>query len=51
MLTIAIVLIVLWGLGLTSGYTMGGLLHVLLVAAIIMITMRYTGRLADRAPR
>jgi hypothetical protein len=51
MLTSAIVLIVVWGVGLTSGYTLGGLLHVLPVAAVIMISMRYTERLARRAPR
>ena len=48
MLTIAIVLIVLWALGLTSGYVMGGLLHALLVIAVVIIAMRYTGRLARR---
>jgi Family of unknown function (DUF5670) len=35
--TIAIVLIVLWLLGLVTSYTMGGVIHVLLVVAIIMI--------------
>ena len=35
--TIAVVLIVLWLLGLVTSYTMGGLIHVLLVIAIIMI--------------
>jgi Family of unknown function (DUF5670) len=35
--TIVVVLIVLWLLGLVTSYTMGGLIHVLLVIAIIMI--------------
>jgi len=35
--TIAIVLVVLWLLGLVTSYTMGGVIHILLVIAIIMI--------------
>ena len=35
--TIVVILIVLWLLGLVTSYTMGGLIHVLLVIAIIMI--------------
>ena len=35
--TIALVLIVLWLLGLVSAFTMGGFMHVLLVIAVIMI--------------
>jgi Family of unknown function (DUF5670) len=38
--TIAIVLIVLWALGLVSSYTMGGLIHVLLVIAVVVILLR-----------
>jgi len=38
--TIAVVLIVLWLLGLVTSYTMGGLIHVLLVIAIIMVLVR-----------
>jgi Family of unknown function (DUF5670) len=38
--TIAIVLILLWLLGLVSSYTMGGFIHILLVIAIIMILVR-----------
>lgn len=38
--TIAIILIVLWLLGLVSSYTLGGLIHILLVIAIIMILLR-----------
>ncbi|MGA9033599.1 MAG: lmo0937 family membrane protein [Sulfuricaulis sp.] len=35
--TIVVVLLVLWALGLVTSYTMGGLIHVLLVIAIIVI--------------
>lgn len=35
--TIAVILIVLWLLGLVSGTTMGGFIHVLLVIAIVMV--------------
>jgi hypothetical protein len=35
--TIALVLIVLWVLGLVSSYTLGGFIHVLLVIAIVMV--------------
>lgn len=35
--TIAVVLIVLWLLGLVTGYALGGFIHVLLVIAVIMI--------------
>jgi hypothetical protein len=35
--TIAVVLIILWLLGLVSSYTMGGFIHILLVIAIIMV--------------
>jgi hypothetical protein len=35
--TIAIVLIILWLLGLVSGYAIGGFIHILLVIAVIMI--------------
>ena len=40
MWTIAIVLIVLWALGLVTSYTMGGLIHILLVVAIVVILIR-----------
>ena len=36
MLTIAVILLVLWLLGLVSSYTIGGLIHILLVAAIVI---------------
>jgi len=35
--TIAVVLIILWMLGLVSGYTMGSFIHILLVVAIIVV--------------
>jgi len=38
--TIAIVLLVLWILGLVSSYTMGGFIHILLVCAIVMFLVR-----------
>ena len=37
--TIAVVLIVLWLLGLVSSYTLGGFIHVLLVLAVIVIAI------------
>lgn len=38
--TIAMVLIILWLLGLVSSYTMGGFIHILLVLAVITILVR-----------
>ena len=38
--TIAILLIILWALGLVSSYTMGGFIHILLVIAVIVIAIR-----------
>lgn len=38
--TIAVILIVLWLLGVVSSYTMGGFIHILLVVAIVMILLR-----------
>ncbi len=38
--TIAIILLILWALGLVSAYTMGGFIHVLLIIAIVMILVR-----------
>ncbi|MFZ3057194.1 MAG: lmo0937 family membrane protein [Smithella sp.] len=38
--TIAVVLIILWALGLVSGYTIGNFIHVLLVIAIIIVLVR-----------
>jgi Family of unknown function (DUF5670) len=38
--TIAVILIVIWLLGLVSSYTMGGLVHILLVIAVVVILVR-----------
>ena len=38
--TIAVVLIILWLLGLVTSYTMGGFIHVLLVVAIVLVLLR-----------
>jgi hypothetical protein len=38
--TIALVLVVLWLLGLVSSYTLGGFIHVLLVIAVVVILIR-----------
>ncbi len=38
--TIVVVLVLLWLLGLVSSYTMGGLIHILLVVAIVVILIR-----------
>jgi hypothetical protein len=35
--TIAVILLILWALGLVSGYALGGLIHILLVVAIVMV--------------
>ena len=37
--TVAIVLIILWLLGLVTSYTMGGLIHILLVIAIVVVLL------------
>ena len=37
---IAVVLLVLWALGLVSSYTMGGFIHLLLVIAIVVVLLR-----------
>jgi hypothetical protein len=39
--TVAVVLLVLWALGLVSSYTAGGLVHLLLVVAIIVIVFQF----------
>jgi len=38
--SIAVILIILWVLGLVSSYTIGGFIHILLVIAIIVIVLR-----------
>ena len=37
---IFVILLVLWGLGLLTGYTLGGVIHVLLVIAIIVVLIQ-----------
>jgi hypothetical protein len=41
--TIAVVLIILWALGLVSSYTLGGFIHILLIIAVIMVLLRVIG--------
>jgi hypothetical protein len=38
--TIAVILLILWLLGLVSSYTIGGFIHVLLVLAIVVVLLR-----------
>jgi hypothetical protein len=38
--TIAVILLVLWALGMVSSYTLGGFIHILLVLAIIVVLIR-----------
>lgn len=38
--TIAVILLVLWALGLVSSYTMGGFIHILLVVAVVLVLLR-----------
>ena len=40
MWTIVVILLVLWALGMLSSYTLGGLIHILLVVAIIVVLIR-----------
>ncbi len=42
--TIAVVLIILWLLGLVSSYTMSGFIHILLVIAIVMVLLNLINR-------
>ena len=41
--TLLVVLLVLWLLGMVSSYTMGGLIHILLVVAVILLAVRLLG--------
>ena len=45
--TIAVILLVLWALGLVTSYTLGGFIHILLVLAIIVVVVRL---IQGRAP-
>jgi len=43
--TIAVILVVLWGVGLVTSYTLGGFIHILLLLAVIAVVVRLvTGR-------
>jgi len=35
-----VILLILWGLGLMTGYTMGGVIHILLVIAIVVVLIQ-----------
>ena len=39
--TIAVVLLILWVLGLVSSYTIGGFIHILLVVALVMVLVNF----------
>ncbi len=41
--TIAVLLVILWLLGLVTSYTMGGLIHILLVIAVVAVLLRLIG--------
>ena len=41
--TIAVVLLILWAVGLVSSYTMGGLIHILLVVALVVVLINFFG--------
>jgi len=38
--TIVVLLIIMWALGMVSAYTMGGLIHLLLVVAVVVVLIR-----------
>jgi len=41
LVTLAVILIVLWALGLLSGYALGGLIHMLLVVALVVVVLQF----------
>jgi hypothetical protein len=41
--TLAVVLLVLWALGLVTSYTMGGFIHILLVVALVVVLVNFIG--------
>ena len=41
--TIAVILLVLWALGMISSYSVGGLVHLLLVVAVIVVVFQFLG--------
>jgi len=40
LVTVAVILLILWALGLVSSYTLGGFIHILLVVALVVIVIR-----------
>lgn len=38
--TLAVLMLILWALGFVGSYTMGGLIHILLVAAVVLVVVR-----------
>ena len=38
--TLAVILLILWGLGLVTSYTMGGFIHILVVLAVVAVLIR-----------
>ena len=38
--TIAVILLILWALGLVTSYTLGGFIHILIVAAVVLVVVR-----------
>ncbi len=40
LITIAVILIILWALGLITSYTLGGVVHILLIIALVLIVMQ-----------
>jgi uncharacterized membrane protein len=47
--TIAVILLILWLLGLVSGYAIGGLIHILLVIALVMVLVNFISGRRGRA--
>ena len=41
LMTVAVILIILWVLGLVSSYTLGGFIHILLVVAVIVLLVNF----------
>ena len=41
--TIAVILLVLWALGMVTSYTVGGVVHVLLVIALVVVILQFIG--------
>ena len=41
LVTLAVILLVLWALGLLGGYALGGLIHILLVVALVVVVLQF----------